>query len=180
MIVEYGPLFVLIYAIDCLLVQEVGLRVAFQAAVMFFYYYWLHRAMHAVPYFVANIHVSNHHQKEWDMPRSAELFLDGIFEMSGCIPPIIFQYITGWWIVEPILVVYTFLMITFSHIFNYSLYPSPFHTAHHTDPTKNFAPDCMDHLFGTNAQPEYEDGLQHVPAAIGAGIVVWLFFGKRD
>lgn len=176
MLLEYGVYSVLISLTSYLLVLDTKIGfpgASVQTGISILYYYFMHRfIIHGLPSSLLNIHLYNHHDKQLHVHRSLELFLDFMAELSWTLPLLILQYISGVWIVSPSILVFVFLLITISHILNYSILGSQIHYKHHMDPTKNFGPDVMDHLFGTNSEKEREDILQHVSSLVMSCILV--------
>jgi hypothetical protein len=176
MLLEYGVYSLLISLTSHILVLEsnIGiLRASIQVGISILYYYFMHRfIIHGLPSTFLNIHLYNHHDKQLHVHRNLELFIDFIAELSWCLPLLVLQYVSGVWIVSPSILVFVFLLITISHILNYSILGSQIHYKHHQDSTKNFGPDVMDHLFGTNSEKEREDVLQHVSSLVMSCIVV--------
>lgn len=153
-----------------MLLQTNFFIVAVQVFLVYLSYYCIHRfVLHNMSF---NPHVYVHHYKYFQVHRYVELGIDFLFEMfSFAVVPLLLQYWLNIWIVPPTIVILITLFLSFGHLFNYSLLGSDIHKAHHTDSTTNFGPDFMDHLLGTNASPEYEDTLQHIPALVQACIV---------
>jgi hypothetical protein len=104
--------------------------------------------------------------------RNAELLIDFVFELlfAAGVPYIIQDYIGVHYIPTSILI-FMALAFALNHILNYSFLPSEKHKKHHTMKDVNFYPDFMDHLFGTNSDPEYEDMTQQIPSLIQACIL---------
>jgi len=140
-----------------------------QVFITYLFYYSFHRfVLHVLD---INPHVYVHHFKYFQIPRSVELCIDFVFEVIsfGGIPLAI-QNLTGLWLVSPSVIILVVLTLSLSHLFNYSILGSEIHKAHHLDMTKNFGPDFLDQLFGTNAA-EYEDSFQHIPYLVQACII---------
>jgi hypothetical protein len=137
---------------------------------VYLYYYLYHRFVLHV--FDINLHVYVHHYKYFHIPRYLELIIDFLFELFSFGGTLLFlQYYFDTWLIPPSVVSIVVLTLSLSHLFNYSLLGSEIHKAHHEDPTKNFGPDFLDQLFGTNAGPEYEDSVQHIPYLVQACII---------
>jgi hypothetical protein len=141
----------------------------------------LHRALHTLPTTgligYLNLHVYLHHNKELDIPRWTELFLEFLFEMflTVCIPVII-SYYSGEWITPFSIILYCSLFFAINHVLFYSILSSDAHMKHHDNPVHNFIPDYLDHLFGTNADGSYEDMNQQIPLILISALIT--FFAK--
>jgi hypothetical protein len=104
--------------------------------------------------------------------RNAELIIDFIFEVSFAAGlPYLVQTYTGVRYIPTSILVFVALAFALNHILNYSFLPSEKHRNHHIMENVNFYPDFMDHLFGTNSDPEYEDMTQQIPSLIQACIL---------
>jgi hypothetical protein len=117
--------------------------------------YFVHRLLHLVP---INTHIIYHHQKPpKTIERGLELFFEAITDTGMNLSLLGFQKLIGLSIVPtPVILLFT-LAYTSIHIVNYSLFGTVFHRRHHDTLDKNFAPDAMDHIVGTNYNDEYED-----------------------
>jgi hypothetical protein len=117
--------------------------------------YFVHRLLHLVP---LNTHIIYHHQKPpKSIPRELELFFELFTDLGMNLSLIPFQKLIGINVV-PLSVILLFTLAYCSiHIFNYSIIGSTFHRRHHDTLDKNFAPDAMDHIVGTNFNDEFED-----------------------
>jgi hypothetical protein len=98
-----------------------------------------------------------HHKEDKPLPRAIELFFEVLTDLGMNLLVIPVQYIVGLNIIPmPCILLFT-LAYTSIHLFNYSIIGSLFHKRHHQTINKNFAPDAMDHILGTNYNEEYED-----------------------
>jgi hypothetical protein len=98
-----------------------------------------------------------HHQEDKPLPRELELFLEVLTDLGMNLLVIPIQYLVGFNVIPiPCVLLFT-LAYTSIHLFNYSIIGSLFHKRHHQTINKNFAPDAMDHIMGTNYNEEYED-----------------------
>jgi hypothetical protein len=123
--------------------------------------YFVHRGLHIAKHYgvldMLNTHMVYHHQHEKTIPRSLELFYETITDLAMNLSLFGVQKLCGINII-PLSVILLFSLAYMSiHIINYSMLGSTFHKRHHETLEKNFAPDAMDHLFGTNFNNEYED-----------------------
>jgi hypothetical protein len=87
------------------------------------------------------------------------------------------------WLIPPTILFFMFTTLGISHLFSYSILGSDIHRDHHLDSTKNFGPDFIDHLFGTNSKYYYEDMNQHIPCAVMGALIVHfakLYFQWKD
>lgn len=151
-------------------------------------YNLLHRILHLLPtdgpLGFLNLHLRLHHEKLYGVPRWLELTLEFLFEMFITVSiPMIAGALSGDWIVPPSLILYVALFFAFNHCVYYSVLSSDKHRIHHGNMTVNFIPDYLDHLFGTNSDPSYEDMNQHIPISIVSALLVWAgkcWIGWRD
>ena len=119
-------------------------------------YYFSHRLLHLFPGFL-NFHLNLHHDKV-GLPRWLELTLEGICEVFYfMLIPLIVQYLSNDWIIPFSVILLLSMTYTTYHIYNYSVVGVEAHSRHHKDPTVNFSPNFMDHLFDTNFDEEHED-----------------------
>ena len=123
--------------------------------------YLVHRLLHHVPiegvWGYINTHMRFHHEFEKTLPRGLELFFECITDLSMNLLLLLIQYLTGIYIVPVSTIVLFTLSYMTVHIINYSIIGSKFHRLHHETIDKNFAPDALDHMFGTNYDDSYED-----------------------
>jgi len=126
-------------------------------SLMAFNYYFSHRLLHILPNdHWLNFHFWLHHEPV--IPRWIALPLEGILELIYfMLFPLIFQYLTGDWIIPFSIILLLSLTYTSYHMIQYSWIKSETHSKHHKDPTKNFAPDFIDHMFKSNYDETYED-----------------------
>jgi len=123
--------------------------------------YFVHRGLHILPKWglldYINTHMNFHHQEDKPLSRPIELFFEVLTDLGMNLLVIPVQYILGVNIIPiPCVLLFT-LSYTSIHLFNYSIIGSLFHKRHHLTINKNFAPDAMDHILGTNYNEEYED-----------------------
>lgn len=86
------------------------------------------------------------------------------------------QWLVGIYIV-PVSCIVLFAVAYMSvHIFNYSIVGSDVHRVHHLTLNKNFGPDTMDHIYGTNLNEETED---MDPLALNAVLAFFLVRGLK-
>jgi len=123
--------------------------------------YFVHRGLHLIPKWgileQLNTHIFYHHEDEKAISRPLELFFEFITDTAMNLSIIPVQLLLGINIIPlPCIILFTTAYSTI-HIVNYSMFGSVFHKRHHLTKVKNFAPDAMDHLIGTNYNDEYED-----------------------
>jgi len=145
------------------------LTVLLSVVVFSFWYYLFHISLHWFPY---NLHKCFHHDHTVPISRNTELIIDFIFEVlfAGGLPYLIQTYI-GVRYIPTSIIVFVALAFGINHILNYSFLPSEKHRNHHIMENVNFYPDFMDHLFGTNSDPEYEDMTQQIPSLVQACVL---------
>ena len=138
--------------------------ISVEMALVTLFYYFFHRFMfHNIP---LNPHLTVHHEKQFNISRYLELTIDFTSETL-----ILGAILLSVQVFTPSVVILLLLFFGITHLFIYSILGSATHKKHHEDPTKNFGPDFLDHLFGTNAGPEYEDILQNIPCLVQACII---------
>ena len=120
--------------------------------------YFVHRASHLIPNAFFNTHMKYHHQfPPKTIPRHLELFYETFFDSGMNLLLFGVQKALGVnWIPVPVILLFTVTYMSI-HIINYSIFGSTFHRRHHDTLDKNFAPDAMDHIMGTNYNEEFED-----------------------
>lgn len=123
--------------------------------------YFVHRGLHVIHaagvFDFLNTHMVYHHQTNKTIPRYLELFYEGLTDLSMNLSLIPLQWLLGIELI-PVPVILLFALTYSSiHIINYSIVGSTFHRRHHETLDKNYAPDAMDHLWGTNYNEEFED-----------------------
>ena len=123
--------------------------------------YFIHRGLHVLPKWgvleYLNTHMNFHHQEDKPLSRPIELFFEVLTDLGMNLLVIPIQYMIGLNVIPlPCILLFTFAY-TSIHLFNYSIIGSLFHRRHHLTVNKNFAPDAMDHILGTNYNDEYED-----------------------
>jgi hypothetical protein len=164
----YNTLF-LLFGLLLVYPERSFVNVLLSVAVFPFWYYFFHRSLHIFEY---NLHKIFHHDHFFPISRNEELIIDFVFEVLVVIgiPYLIQEYLGFHYIPISILMLGS-LAYGLNHILNYSFLPSQKHRNHHIMENVNFYPDFMDHLFGTNSDPEYEDMIQHIPYLVQACII---------
>ena len=120
--------------------------------------YFVHRALHYIPeWTMINTHMKYHHQEQKTIPRHLELFYETITDTTMNMLLLVVQRLAGITIIPTSIILLFTLSYMSIHIINYSIFGSVFHRRHHETMNKNFAPDAMDHIFGTNYNDEFED-----------------------
>jgi sterol desaturase/sphingolipid hydroxylase (fatty acid hydroxylase superfamily) len=138
--------------------------------IAYFWAYFAHRLIHVLPtegpLKYLNTHWIFHHQPLKILDRRVELFFEFINDMCMSLSLLLIQYISGVWIVPTSVIVFHALWYSSVHIFNYSIIGSTIHRDHHAHVYKNFGPDVIDNLFGTNHDNIKEDILYLTPNAV--------------
>jgi len=145
-----------------------------------FWAYIMHRTLHNIDTWDIikqfNPHILFHHSYDKPLPRSLELFIEvmtDIFIINLSIIPL--QFILGANLLSLSSVLLFTLTYTSIHLINYSIIGTKFHGMHHKTKNTNFAPDNMDHFFGTNFNEEREDLNPVVLNTIGSAAVLYYF-----
>jgi hypothetical protein len=128
---------------------------------MHWWVYWVHRGLHVVPrdglIGFLNTHWRWHHQTVKTLDRRVELFFEAIADLGMSFLLLLIQWAIGIYII-PVSSIFIFAVsYTSIHLINYSIIGSKSHRLHHTELEKNFGPDAIDHMHGTNYDDEYED-----------------------
>jgi hypothetical protein len=142
---------------------------------MAYNYYFSHRLLHFLPNdHWLNFHFWLHHDPV--LPRWLALPLEGIIELGYfMLFPILIQWVTGDWVIPFSVILLLSLTYTSYHMIQYSTLKSETHGRHHKDPTKNFAPDFIDHMFKSNYDETYEDmSSGAINCLVSAVLVIWL------
>jgi len=151
--------------------------------------YWLgHRFVHQLPtdgiWKYLNLHPSMHHYKNIKVSKTVELILEFLYEVFIVIfVGSISSYIGNEWLIPFSLIVYGAIFFALNHVIYYSILHSHIHEKHHHNTEINFIPDYFDHLFGKNADLEYEDMNQQIPLLLIAALathLLKLYFGWTD
>ena len=155
-----GPTIFLMWLCSLLLVYpERGLiDLTFGIVFMYFWVYLVHRSLHLLPAW-ATTHISFHHAPAdaKPLPRWLELVLETVTDAGLNLSLLLLQSLVGYQLVHPLIIVFFTVTYVATHIINYSIYGSVTHRLHHTELNKNFGPDTIDHLFGTNYDSTFED-----------------------
>jgi len=91
------------------------------------------------------------------LDRTVELAIETFNDLVLSLGVLALQYVTGVWWIPPWVIVFYSLVWTSTHIYNYSIVGSSTHRNHHEHVFKNYGPDVMDHLFGSNYEETLED-----------------------
>ena len=131
--------------------------------ILFFYSYFIHFLFHKFPDII-NIHMKIHHKKTNTLfEKYINLLIETIVNILFFIIFYFLQKIINFEFVPTILIVFYGLIYVSVHIINYSIYhTTEKHIKHHTSSnsdnlTKNYGPDIVDHLFGTNSDNKFEN-----------------------
>jgi hypothetical protein len=93
-----------------------------------------------------------------------------------------FQKLIRFEIVPPVLILYYGVIYVTVHVINYSIFhAAKKHVVHHetseTDPDpKNYGPDIIDHLFGTNDDDTFENYNHTLPNILAAFFVAYYIY----
>jgi len=154
------------------------LSAVFGLAFMYFWVYFFHRALHFLPtegpLKYINTHWIFHHQPLKILDRRVELLLETVNDLVMSLIVLWLQGMTGIWIIPTSVILFYAIWYTSVHIVNYSIIGSPVHRNHHKNVGTNFGPDVLDHLFGTNHEPEKEDIIYLAPNLVIAFGIVFL------
>lgn len=147
-----------------------------------FMYYWIHtihRLLHEVPttgpFGFLNTHMKYHHQPKESkpLPRWIELVLETLTDIWMNMLLFVLQAAIGIHFVPPIIILFFTLSYMSIHIVNYSIFGSETHKRHHLSINKNFGPDMVDHILGTNFDSTWEDTTHTIPnGLLVTGILV--------
>lgn len=139
-----------------------------------FWVYFVHRAIHLLPrggvIEYINTHMRCHHAgpDEKPLPRWLELCFETLTDLGMNLSLLAVQYLIGYHLVAPSIILFFTLTYMTTHIVNYSIIGSETHRRHHTSLNKNFGPDTIDHIVGTNYDESFED---MTPILFNASIV---------
>lgn len=172
------------------------------------YSYWIHYLCHQLPDML-NIHLTYHHlpQSEWWI-QYLHLIIETVVNIGFFALVYAIQWLCKVEVIPTVLIVFYGIIYVSIHIINYSLcHVSPKHVIHHrtstqsatveedsatpsttpgTSPssshvqTKNYGPDCFDHLFGTNDDESFEDFNHMIPNILVAFFLTWYFFVAKS
>lgn len=141
-----------------------------------FWAYWIHRLHHNLPStgigFYLNPHISIHHSHEKLLPRWLDLFIETIHNIVWFFFLYILQELTQIHIVPTSIIVLSMLVYSSVHVINYSMFGSEKHRRQHEIPDSNYGPDFLDHVFGTNSDPELEDMSHFIPNSILSTLLI--------
>ena len=155
-----GPTIVFMWVCSLLLVYpERGLiNVTCGIVTMYFWAYFIHRSLHIIPSWMST-HMEFHHAAAdaKPLPRWLELVFETVTDLGMNLPLIFLQWLAGYQFVHPLIVVFYTLTYMSTHIINYSMFGSQTHRLHHTELNKNFGPDTIDHIIGSNYDDSFED-----------------------
>jgi sterol desaturase/sphingolipid hydroxylase (fatty acid hydroxylase superfamily) len=121
--------------------------------------YWTHRLLHILPPSNLNTHIRFHHELAGDksIPRWLELTFETITDLAMILSFGLVQWATGIHLFPTSCIVLFAIAYSSVHLVNYSIIGSVDHRRHHLTMNKNFGPDTVDHLFGTNYDDTFED-----------------------
>ena len=125
---------------------------------VYFWVYFVHRVLHHIPLAV-NTHMQFHHAgpDEKPLPRWLELVFETVTDAGMNMSLLLLQWLVGYHLVHPLIIVFFTLTYVSIHIINYSIIGSQTHRTHHLVLDKNFGPDTIDHIVGTNFDESFED-----------------------
>lgn len=151
---------------------------------MYFWIHTIHRLLHEVPteglLGLFNTHMKYHHQPKEAKPlsRPLELFLETFTDLGMNLLLLGIQIVIGIHFVPPIVILFFTLSYMSIHIVNYSIFGSETHKRHHLSINKNFGPDTIDHIMGTNFDESWEDTNHTIPNSILVATMLRLFRDK--
>ena len=164
MVLNHYTLSAVIIWIGCLLIvtpDRHWLVTTFGILFMHFWVYFVHRLLHILPRTgiigFLNTHFKYHHEHIKTIDRRLELFFEAIADLGMNLSLIPIEWAIGFYFVPFSVTVLFAISYTTVHIVNYSLIGNDRHKQHHLLLEKNFAPDPVDHLFGTNSDAGCED-----------------------
>ena len=141
-----------------------------------FWAYWIHRLHHNLPStgigFYLNPHISIHHSHEKTLPRWLDLFVETIHNIVWFFFLYLLQELTQIHIVPTSIIVLSMLVYSSVHVINYSMFGSEKHRRQHEIPDSNYGPDFLDHVFGTNSDPDFEDMSHFIPNSILSTLLI--------
>jgi sterol desaturase/sphingolipid hydroxylase (fatty acid hydroxylase superfamily) len=163
------------------------LSAGFGIGFMYFWVYFVHRGIHALPkdgiFEYINTHYIFHHQPLKLLDRRIELMLELITDLNMSLSVLLIQWLTGIWLVPTSIVLFYAFTYSSTHIINYSIVGSQTHRNHHGNMDTNYGPDTLDHLFSTSYDDTYEDLTPISLNAIGAFVAVYglkQYIGWKD
>ena len=125
--------------------------------------YWTHRGLHMLPrdgiIGMLNTHMRFHHAPApaKPLPRWLELLFETVTDLGMNLSLLGIQWSIGYYPVPISCIVLFSIAYTTVHLVNYSIVGSVEHKRHHVLLDKNYGPDTMDHLCGTNYDDSAED-----------------------
>lgn len=167
--------------------ERYWLSAGFGIGFMYFWVYFVHRGIHAIPKDSIinqfNTHYLFHHQPEKLLDRRIELMFETITDLGMSLSVWFIQWLTGVWLIPLSVILLYAITYSSTHIFNYSIVGSETHRNHHKDTDTNYGPDTLDHLFSTSYDGKFEDLTPIALNAVCAFIVVYglkYYFGWKD
>lgn len=176
-IYAYAPVLYVTYLCSLYLEPATPLLQLRTGCIFIWYWaYFIHRLYHILPctgiFRYINIHLSLHHAHEKVMPRALELALETFQNAIWFGILYVLQELSDIHIVPTSIIVFSVLVYTSVHIINYSVFGSEKHRLQHLHPDTNFGPDFLDHVFGTNSDPEFENMAHFIPNSILASLAI--------
>jgi hypothetical protein len=169
----------------------------FTLSLLTYYSYFIHYLFHRLPDII-DLHIKYHHViHSNNCQKTIHLIIETLVNIGFFAIVYGVQRLLQIEMIPTILIVYYGIIYVSIHIINYSLcHTSPKHVIHHatsnpTDnpatsatnlekpTTKNYGPDIMDHLFGTNDDESFEDFNHMIPNILVAFFVSWYFFTPK-
>lgn len=156
---------IVVFAIYLTINNYTPLRAIISIGILYFYSYFVHILLHKFPNTVINLHTRFHHINTPSIVyKYVYLFIELISNIGFFIIFYILQRVTHINFVPNILIFYYGFIYSSIHIINYSIFHlSEKHIDHHKTSdidyhsTKNYGPDFLDHLFGTNGDNKFEN-----------------------
>ena len=155
---------------------------------LMYYSYFIHILFHIIPE-KYNPHLAFHHNVEYNSSNNNKiisfiievLFVDVVFFLLLYY----FQIFINYELFPPILIMYYGIIYISIHNINYSLFHIGNHQKHHLGDkgglTKNFGPDTIDHVLGTNQDLVFEHMYHYIPNIIFAFLTtIVIYHNKND
>jgi hypothetical protein len=170
---------VLILAIYLTMNKYSPLHAALSIGILFFYSYFIHMLFHLLPS-VINVHMIFHHIKTDNVVKKyINLFIETFVNIGFFIIFYLLQKLLHFEYVPTILILFYGLLYTSVHIINYSIFhTSEKHVTHHItsdkpSSAKNYGPDFIDHVFGTNSDEEFKNYNHILPNILISFIITY-------
>jgi len=172
---SFGPVTLISYLIYLRIIPaEVGfINGVLQVIGIGLYSYFLHRLIHILPDHPLNYHVYSHHNKQFNLSRNVELFIEFIHNLMCFLPIFIIQSLTG---IDNTILIFVAFWYSSVHIIDMSIIPCVEHTNHHIDSSCNYGPSIFDFMFGTL---KVEEGYTADSQAL-CGVILYILYDIID